>query len=301
MSTCHANLWLIELDLPADAEPAFEEYAAIGELRWSSTRHPDALRTTIQVFADSATEAEHVCADLTAELPAWLGGLDDAAFAPKIRTLAREDWAETWKRFFHVQRVTPRLVIRPSWEAYQPQPGEQVLELDPGMSFGTGYHGTTRACLEMIDLLSVQLPGTAFLDAGCGSSILALAAAKLGFSPVRAFDSDPQAVVIARENLERNHVTVRVDVADLGAYHAAPPNRVVVANILAPVLLANAEKLVSFLDRQNGDSYLILSGILTPQYPEIRQRFQALGGQESGTRTLDEWTSGGFRFLPSVP
>jgi ribosomal protein L11 methyltransferase len=164
------------------------------------------------------------------------------------------------------------------------------------MSFGTGYHGTTRACLEMIDLLSVQLPGAAFLDAGCGSGILALAAAKLGFAPVRAFDSDPQAVAIARGNLERNGVEVTVDVADLAAYPAAPPCRVVVANILAPVLIAQAEKLVSFLDCRTGDSHLILSGILSSQYPDVRQRFQSLGGRETATRTLDEWTSGSFRF-----
>src|SRR5579885_1428589 len=102
------------------------------------------------------------------------------------RFVAEEDWANAWKEYFHVLHVGRRVVIKPSWRDYTPQPGEVVLELDPGMAFGTGLHPTTHMCLELLEQ-HVQ-PGMRVLDVGTGSGILALAAAKLGAASVLALD-----------------------------------------------------------------------------------------------------------------
>ncbi|MFA4945547.1 MAG: 50S ribosomal protein L11 methyltransferase [Lentisphaeria bacterium] len=289
------HLHLLRFRAPAAAEETLAEFAAAAELDLATVRTPESAELLAQLFAESAAAADQLAARLRAELPRWLPDFDPASL--ERDTLRREDWAESWKRFFHVQRITPRLVVKPSWEAYTPAPGELVLELDPGMSFGTGYHGTTRACLEFLDRLSQELPEAALLDVGCGSGILALAAWKLGFRPVRAVDNDPDAVRIARENLERNGASgVAVEVADLADYLPPQPARVVVANILAPVLIRFAPRLASFLDSRHGPAYLALAGILHGQYPEVRATFTALGFTECATRAIDEWSSGLFRW-----
>jgi hypothetical protein len=101
------------------------------------------------------------------------------ALQPVVSTLQSEDWTETWKRFFHTAQISPRLVVRPPWESYAPRADEQVIILDPGMSFGTGRHGTTQACMQMLDELALGDRSRGVLDIGCGSGILSIAAAKL--------------------------------------------------------------------------------------------------------------------------
>ena len=287
-------LWVLSFEVAESAEEALAELGACEELNLVTWRNPESDRLRVQFFAESAGEADALRARLPELLANWLGAAAPAVSAICLDELKREDWSESWKKFFHVQHITPRLVVKPSWEPYTAKPGEFILELDPGMSFGTGYHGTTRACLEFLDELSRKAPQAAVLDVGCGSGILALAAWKLGFRPVTALDNDPQAVVIALENLALNGVTeLPVSTADL--YTVNPkPAQIVVANILATVLLANAERLYGFLDRTHGPAYLILSGILHAQYPEIRERFTKLGLKEVASRSLDEWTSGYF-------
>jgi len=318
-------LWVLGFEVTESAEEALAELGACEELNLVTWRNPESDRLRVQIFAESAGEADALKQKLEQLLPQWITAAPSTGLAPveerltgersitpastNLRStgaspaetpvittteLKREDWSESWKKFFHVQHITPRLVVKPSWEAYTAKPGEFILELDPGMSFGTGYHGTTRACLEFLDELSRKAPNAAVLDVGCGSGILALAAWKLGFRPVTALDNDPQAVVIALENLALNGVAeLPVSTADL--YTVNPePAQIVVANILATVLLANAERLYGFLDRTHGPAYLILSGILHAQYPEIRERFTQLGLKEVASRSLDEWTSGYF-------
>ncbi len=122
----------------------------------------------------------------------------------RYREVRDQDWAEEWKRFFGVQHVGQRLVVRPSWEPYEAQPGEAVIELDPGTAFGTGQHETTRLCLAALE--QYVRPGIAVLDVGAGSGILAVAAALLGAGFVRACDTDPDATVAAEANVARNSV-----------------------------------------------------------------------------------------------
>ena len=238
MAAAAEMLWVLGFETAAEAEDALAELAACEELNLVTWRNPESDRLRVQLFAESAGEASALKRKLEAFLPQWIPSIVSASSMPSISTdeLKREDWAESWKKFFHVQQITPRLVVKPSWEPYTAKPGEFVLELDPGMSFGTGYHGTTRACLEFLDDLSRKAPGASALDVGCGSGILALAAWKLGFRPVTALDNDPLAVKIALENLGLNGVTeIPVSTADLFTVNPAPA-RIVVANILAPAL-----------------------------------------------------------------
>jgi ribosomal protein L11 methyltransferase len=285
----------VELRVEAAAVPVIEElFGALG-LSFSSWTNIETGQALVWAFAESAAAAARHGAALTEALPAWAGLLPGTLPVPRVVNLRREDWATSWRRFFHAFRASRRLVVKPSWEAFAAGPHDIVLELDPGMCFGTGYHGTTRACLGFLDDLVTRLGPVSFLDVGCGSGILTLAAAKLGFGPLRAFDHDPQAVHTARGNLAAAGVTaVELVAADLAEYVPPAPSRVIVANVLATVLEAHRDRLCSWLDRSLGPGYLILSGVLPTQYPALRAAFLEVGCREVANRTLDEWTSGCF-------
>ena len=289
-------LHVVQFELPLAAEVVLSEYTAVEELDCSTWRLPEAEVMTARFYCRSHRAALSLRARLRRELPAWL---DEAAAAglakAEIVALPREDWTESWKQFFHPFRASPRLVVKPSWEKFDSQAGDIILELDPGMSFGTGYHGTTKGCLQLIDEFSHGREGQSFLDAGCGSGILALAAWKLGLRPVMAFDNDPQAVAIAAENLHLNGADgVTAFTADLATWQPPQPFRLVVANILAPVLIAHAARVVAFLAPGPDPAYLILSGILEAQYAEVKACYEKLGLRETAFRLLEGWASGCF-------
>lgn len=277
--------------------PMVEELLATrapGDL--SSHASPDTNTTVVRLWVPVGVAV----GDLAGQIKELLDRSADWLEAPvptvRVHHVREEDWAETWKRHFHTQRVSRRVIIKPSWETVDASPEDIVLELDPGMSFGTGQHETTKACLQMMDDLAESLPPCPLLDAGCGSGILSMAAVRLGFRPVVAFDNDPQAVLVCQENLERAGLldTVELWESDLSGFEADRPFPLVVANILAPILLANAETLVDLLARTDA-SRLILSGILDQQYADVCRCFEALGLLEDRRVKLGEWTSGCFR------
>lgn len=208
-------------------------------------------------------------------------------------TLQETDWANAWKKYFQTEKVSKRFVIQPEWETYAPQQDEVVICIDPGMSFGTGQHETTRSCLQLLDDWSLDGNRGSFLDLGCGSGILSIAAAKLGLSPITAIDIDPDAVQGTIENIERNAPCPEIQAfaADLSTTRMKEQYDMVVANILAPVLLENASTIISTV-KTNGD--LILSGILTPQYPSIHRTFTNLGFSEQKVAVDGEWSTGLF-------
>jgi ribosomal protein L11 methyltransferase len=213
------------------------------------------------------------------------------------RTMRQEDWTESWKKHFHTFRASERIVVKPSWESAEKAPGDIILELDPGMCFGTGYHGTTKACLQFLDQLQKEVGSEAsFLDAGCGSGILSIAARLLGYLPVFAFDNDQQAVLTAQENLlKAGFSEVVPTMAELEEYLPPKPCRVVAANILATVLIQHAEQILKFMATDGKPTFLILSGILNQQYADVKRRFENLGCKEINTITIEEWSSGCFR------
>jgi ribosomal protein L11 methyltransferase len=198
---------------------------------------------------------------------------------PGVSFIREEDWANNWKEHFKPSRIGTRLVIKPTWENYPAEADDIIIELDPGMAFGTGTHPTTRLCLEALErIFSGDLPFGAgdktspaeVLDVGTGSGVLSIAAAKLGARRVVALDIDPEAVAVAEQNLALNRVadSVRVGVDPLaevpGVYD------IVLANILAEELVRLGTEL---FDRVETNGYLILSGILTEKEQLVCEGF----------------------------
>lgn len=211
----------------------------------------------------------------------------------EIMTLKREDWRDVWKKHFDVVRVSSRLVVKPSWRDFQPAKDDVVVEIDPGMSFGTGGHPTTRFCLRMIDETAALNGAGAFLDVGCGSGILTIAAAKLGFAPLTAIDNDPAAVNVAAENLSANGISPEIPrVTPEGPIALLKENQrydLIAANILAPVLMELGDSLVGLLAR-NGR--LILSGILVEEYDAVAKAFERRGCRSEKECEDGDWKSG---------
>lgn len=245
----------------------------------------------VDLYAANRRDGAEFLARVRTLVSSWSQG---ERWTVTLRRLAREDWAESWKRFFKVERVSPRIVVKPPWGRVAPRRGGVAVEIEPGMSFGTGQHPTTRSCLRMLDGMAAGDPGS-LLDVGCGSGILAIAGAKLGFRPVVAVDNDPVAVRIAKANARRNGMGRRVSfrVADLAGLSAARRYDVVVANILAGVLIGNARRISAFL-APGGDSRLVLSGILSTQYAQVRSAYEAMGLREIRRLRDGKWTSGCF-------
>jgi ribosomal protein L11 methyltransferase len=232
-----------------------------------------------------------------------------------VRPLEEEDWANAWKQHYTIQRIGARTVIVPSWLEYAPQPNDIVLRLDPGMAFGTGLHPTTQLCVGFVE--QYVTPGMQVLDLGCGSGILAIAAARLG-ATVLALDTDAIAVTATRENVERNAVAGQVSVAEgsLGGgaaldhwlYPTTDDRRpttddsdnqssvvggqrsfdVIVANIIARVLTALAADLAGAL---TADGTLIASGIIAEREHEVVAAFTATGLMPLERRQAGDWVA----------
>jgi len=186
----------------------------------------------------------------------------------QVAGLPEEDWNKKWKSFFQPISVTERLVIKPSWRDYHCRPGEVIIELDPGMAFGTGTHPSTRMCLRAIDELVPELPPEArLLDVGTGSGILAIAGAKLGFRDVVGTDIDHTAVRVARKNAEANRVGERIVFSTDGLSKIAGVFDLVVANILPHILIDLRD---AFIDHTAGRGYVVLSGILNEKAAPVQ-------------------------------
>lgn len=238
----------------------------------------------LDIFLEDASTADEVEAAVRAT--AELAGIEVTLSRD---TLPAADWSEAWKRFFHVEHITDRITIRPSWEDYAAREGEVVITLDLGMSFGTGKHPTTRACLEFLDTLAVGDLSRPVLDMGCGSGILSIAAKKLGFTHVRGFDYDADAVVVAKENAALNEVVVPYETRDLA--NNLDQGAVILANILGPVLIEYAAEVTCAVLPGGA---LVASGILDSLYPEVKAAFEKYGLQEVSSRLIGEWRSGLF-------
>ena len=268
----------------------FDDYS-VNEADDQCTAWYDADRDAaiLEYFCPSRAEAEARLAAMRAFLEARAPG---ETWTGTVRELPVENWAEAWKKFFHVEKVSDRIWIKPSWEPCSPGPDDVVLEIDPGMSFGTGQHGTTRGCLQLMDTLSRQHPGLTLADIGCGSGILAIAAAKLGYTGILATDCDPDAVRIARENATLNHVQDRIvfSVSALGEEPWSTRFDIVVANILATLLIAQVRSLLECLSTAP-TAHLVLSGILNSQADGVLEVFVAQGLVLSTRIELGEWTT----------
>ncbi|MEK6608991.1 MAG: 50S ribosomal protein L11 methyltransferase [Myxococcota bacterium] len=231
-------------------------------------------RTQLVAFLPAA-EVEARVATLGRYLEALRsGGAGVDPWSYRHEPVADEDWRERYKAFFTVSRVGRRLVVCPSWERFDPTPDDVVVTIDPGQAFGTGTHASTRLCLraiERIDWLSSS-PQTV-LDLGCGSGLLAVAAARLWpQARVQALDVDPIAVEVARETAERNGVAERVRCAEGSIEAAAGSFDLVLANIQADVL---APMRASLLERLSERGRVVLSGLLVEEAPAVVDAYVA--------------------------
>lgn len=220
------------------------------------------------------------------------GILSSDMIYPVIRALPENEWRDSYKAHFHAWRFG-RLHWVPIWEkaGFQLPEGDAVLWLDPGLAFGTGNHETTRLCIErMVEYAAVDLTTKELIDMGCGSGILALSAAKLGFGKVVGIDNDPEAIRVSRENAAANELEAAVDfeVGDLTSGLSGKQGDIVVANILADVLINHAESLLKAI-RPGGA--LILSGILATERDAVVRRFVSLApGWKCNFRRMGDWT-----------
>lgn len=222
-------------------------------------------------------------------------GIDPAPATLSIRKVPARDWAESWKRHFKPVAIGRKLLVKPTWNRKKPAPGQALVLLDPGLSFGTGQHATTRFCLqELVDVRDPDRPQS-LLDAGMGSGILALAGVALGFGPVEGFDFDADCVRTAVENAALNGMTSNVtfEQADVTRLPKRPKKKfdVVCANLMADLLIAEAPRLVT---RVAPGGRLILAGILTTQFPAVEASFSALGWARLHDCVEREWKSGSF-------
>jgi ribosomal protein L11 methyltransferase len=212
-----------------------------------------------------------------------------------IKKLRRENWAESWKRHFKPVEIGRALLIKPGWSRRRARPGQRVVRLDPGLSFGTGHHATTAFCLEQLAACRRPGAGQSFLDMGAGSGILAIAAAKLGYSPVQAFDCDPEAIRVSRANARRNRVPGRVRPRRLDLTRLPARSRgrwdVICANLTADLLSSQAGKICA---RLKPGGQLIVAGMLRSEFCQIRDKFATFGLTLAGNEVNEGWHSGRF-------
>jgi len=184
--------------------------------------------------------------------------LDTGTLEMFKKEVKQENWENEWKKYFNVQKVSNSIVIKPSWEEYTPKAGEKIIDIDPGMAFGTGAHETTRMCINAIE--KYMKKGDSLIDIGCGSGILSIAAAHLGAEKVVAVDLDRLAVKVSKENVELNGFSNTIDVryGDLTDVIDEKAD-VIVANIIADIIAKLSENIADFM---KDGGYFISSGII---------------------------------------
>ena len=312
------SLWKISAVTTPEAEDA------VAEMLGSVLEHPATSFLNVKTGVSTVSvicerKPEH---GVRKEIAAGLARIQGCGLAtgPGIITVARirrEDWAESWKRHFKPIEIGRALLIKPSWNKKRPRKNQALIILDPGLSFGTGQHPTTAFCLREIVRLKLRLkergrparefktrhhaeePSAlrSFLDIGTGSGILAIAAAKLGFSPVAAFDFDPDAVKIARVNACANGVAgrIRYRCGDVANLPLRPARRydLICANLISSLLISARRRITAQMSRSGT---LVLAGILKAEFTAVEKSCAALGLKRVCGRTEKEWRSGSFRF-----
>ncbi|HEY1107825.1 MAG TPA: 50S ribosomal protein L11 methyltransferase [Opitutaceae bacterium] len=285
-------LFELKVEIPATAAGAADEILLErGSENWSVLENVISKQAWLVGLCASEAEAQAQWADLATELGA--AGVKPVGTV-EGRALADADWRDSYKAHFHAWQFG-RLHWVPVWEreTFKLPAGDTVLWLDPGLAFGTGNHETTRLCVErLVTLAEEHGPKGRVVDAGCGSGILALSAALLGYRDVSGFDNDPEAVRVSEENAAANGLAGRVKffTGDLVTGLASEKGAVdiLLANIQADVLMRFADELVGAVAP---GGTLILSGILAQENAQVRAAFEAAAPRWTlNARTMGEWS-----------
>ena len=214
-------------------------------------------------------------------------GLDIGECSVSLSNVNESDWANEWKKYYKPTKVGKKIVVKPSWEDYEKQEGDLIIELDPGMAFGTGTHETTSMCIRELENY-VDETKTVF-DIGCGSGILAIAAAELGAKEVVAGDLDEVAVKVSKENCEINHVSDKVVVKHGSLFEVVDSKAdVIVANIIADIIKILAKDVSKFL---KDDGVFISSGIILAKIDEVCEALEENGFEIVKVERLGEWSA----------
>jgi len=224
------------------------------------------------------------------------------AIAPQLATeiIADPDWAEQWKKYFKPIRVCKNIVVKPTWERYAPDSRDIVVEIDPGLAFGTGQHASTRMCMEAIEdiiLKDRSISEWKVLDVGCGTGILGITAAKMGAQDVVCVDNDPKATEIAAQNAVINAVDDRLRFLNEDAALIKQPRNLIIANLTAKLLLKLHAHLVRLLIP---GGYLIISGIIELDVPAIEEHFIVAPLVLHNKLTEKEWVCYVLRHRPAA-
>jgi ribosomal protein L11 methyltransferase len=291
-------IWRVSVATVSEAEDAVAEWLGTAFIQSASSyTDADTKRTTVSVYLqDKPDWSVARKRDLAADLKRMVrSGLNVGSGKISLTRIPHRDWAESWKRHFKPMEVGATLLLKPSWSGRRPRKGQVVVVLDPGLSFGTGRHPTTAFCLRQI--VAQRRPGTAqsCLDIGTGSGILAIAATKLGYSPVNALDNDPESIRVSRANARRNGVSAKIrflrqDLTRLPR-RSARRYSLVCANLIANLLLAEQGRILA---RLREDGVLLVAGILEAEFAQVQSAFEKVGLHLMASRTQNEWRSGAF-------
>lgn len=245
--------------------------------KWDYTDIPIATETEIvteKAYLPVNGELEGRLQTFRQELKALEGrGVNIAPATIETNELQDEDWSDTWKQYFHTEKPGDRVVIKPTWESYEPEAGEVVIELDPGAAFGTGTHATTSMCIRQLERL--VKPGMTVFDVGTGSGILSIISAKLGAKEIQAVDYDDSVLKIVEENLAQNDVQDVVSVAQsdlMQNIHGKA--ELVIANIIADIIIRLFDQLDEHLEP---GGTLLTSGIIEDRIEDVLAAAEANG------------------------
>jgi len=207
-----------------------------------------------------------------------------------LQEIPDEEWADNWKKHWHPQKISEKIVICPSWETYSASEHEIIINLDPGSAFGTGTHPTTRLCVQAIEKIIPEFENIPIkmADIGTGSGILAVVGIKLGVESAVGIDNDPSVISVAKENAEKNSVSDKCNFYTGIASNISGEYELVTANILAHVLIETMPELVKLL---KSGGKLVLSGIIASKSLEVQDCAVSHGLKITDVLCEDSWVA----------
>ena len=282
---CHHGIYIEDYSDMEETLPKIGWVDAVDEELLAKDRQ----KAFIHIYLPKNENPTEAAAFITERLTA-----ENVAHTVSSASVDEEVWANNWKKYYKPEHVGKNLVVCPSWERYEPQQGDVIIDLDPGSAFGTGQHETTRLCLELLE--SAVAAGDKILDVGCGSGILSIAALKLGAQNAAVVDIDKNAVKTAADNALANGF-------DAGIYRAFSGNiltdpvlcgeigtgfDIIAANIVADIIIEMKE---IFFRKLSKGGALIVSGIIDTRAQEVEDALVAAGFKAAKKRELRGWVA----------